>query len=70
MSQKVGFALVGIGLLVLVGWSVQGFFFESEIPLVVRISAAAIAVGLIVLLGSVIRDRLAAAKTEDFKEVH
>ena len=69
MSQKIGFSLVGIGLLVLIGWSVQGFFLESEIPLFVRISVGAIGAGLLVLLGSVIRDRLAAAKTEDFTEV-
>ena len=69
MSQKIGFSLVGIGLLVLIGWSVQGFFLESEIPLFVRISVGAIGAGLLVLLGSVISDRLAAAKTEDFTEV-
>jgi len=69
MAQKVGFSLVGIGLLVLVGWSVQGFFLEDEIPLFIRISVGAIAAGLLVLLGSVIRDRMAAARSEDFTEV-
>lgn len=69
MIQKIGFSLVAIGLLVLVGWSVQGFFLESEIPLFVRISVGAIGAGLLLLLGSVVRDRIAAARTEDFKEV-
>ena len=69
MAQKIGFSLVGIGLLVLVGWSVQGFFLEDEIPLFIRISVGAIGVGLLVLLGSVIRDRMAAARSEDFTEV-
>jgi len=69
MAQKIGFSLVGIGLLVLVGWSVQGFFLEDEIPLFVRISVGAIGAGLLVLLGSVIRDRMAAARSEDFTEV-
>ena len=69
MSQKIGFSLVGIGLLVLIGWSVQGFFLESEIPVFVRISVGAIGLGLLVLLGSVIRDRLVAARAEDFTEV-
>lgn len=69
MIQKIGFSLVGIGLLVLVGWSVQGFFLESEIPLFVRISVGAIGAGLLLLLGSVVRDRIAAARTEDFKEI-
>lgn len=69
MGQKVGFSLVGIGVLVLVGWSVQGFFLDSEVPLIVRIAVGAIGAGLLILLGSVIRDRVAAAKTEDFREV-
>ncbi|NNC39347.1 MAG: hypothetical protein HKN80_01475 [Acidimicrobiia bacterium] len=69
MIQKIGFSLVAIGLLVLVGWSVQGFFLESEIPLFVRISVGAIGAGLLLLLGSVVRDRIAAARTEDFKEI-
>ena len=69
MIQKIGFSLVGVGLLVLVGWSVQGFFLESEIPLFIRISVGAIGVGFLLLLGSVVQDRLSAAKTEDFTEV-
>ena len=69
MSQKIGFSLVGIGLLVLIGWSVQAFFLESEIPLFLRVAVGAIGAGLLTLLGSVVKDRLAAAKDEDFKEV-
>ncbi|MDH5372545.1 MAG: hypothetical protein OEX97_06340 [Acidimicrobiia bacterium] len=69
MSQKVGLSLIGVGVLVLIGWSVEGFFFTSEIPVIVRISVGVIAVGLLVLIWSVVADRIAAAKTEDFKEV-
>jgi len=69
MIQKVGFLLVGAGALVLLVWSVQGFFMASEISLVVRISVGVIGIGLLTLIGTVIRDRIAAAKTEDFKEV-
>jgi len=67
--QKIGFALVGVGGLVLIGWSVQGFFLADDIPLIIRIAVGAIGIGFLILIGSVIRDRLAAAKTEDFKEV-
>jgi hypothetical protein len=67
--QKIGFSLVRIGLLVLVGWSVQGFCLESEVPLFIRISVGAIGAGLLLLLGSVVRDRIAAARTEDFKKI-
>ena len=67
--QKVAFTLIGIGILVLIGWSVSAFFMDSGIPLLIRIAAGAIGVGALVLIGLAIKDRLAKAKTEDFKEV-
>ena len=69
MIQRIGFALVGVGALILIGWSVRGFFLAEDIPLVIRIAVGAIGVGLLILIGSVIRDRVAAARTEDFQEV-
>ena len=69
MWQKVALILIGTGTLVLIGWSIQGFFTNSEIPLLIRIAVGAIGVGVLVLLGVAIKDRLAKAKTEDFKEV-
>jgi len=69
MWQKVALILIGIGTLVLIGWSIQAFFMASEIPLIIRISTGAIGIGVLVLIGVAIKDRLAKAKTEDFKEV-
>lgn len=69
MIQRIGFGLVAAGALVLLGWSVRGFFLAEDIPLILRIATGAIGVGVLILIGSVIRDRIAAAKTEDFKEV-
>ncbi len=69
MWQNVAFILIGIGILVLIGWSVEVFFMASEIPLLIRIATGAIGVGVLVLIGVAIKDRLAKAKTEDFKEV-
>ncbi len=69
MWQKVALILIGIGTLVLIGWSAQGFFTDSDIPLLIRIAVGAIGVGVLVLIGVAIKDRLAKAKTEDFKEV-
>ncbi len=69
MWQKVAFILIGLGILVLIGWSIQGFFTDSEIPLLIRIAVGVIGVGVLVLIGVAIKDRLAKAKTEDFKEV-
>ena len=69
MWQNVAFILIGLGILALIGWSVQVFFMDSEIPLIIRIAAGAIGVGVLVLIGIAIKDRLAKAKTEDFKGV-
>jgi len=69
MWQNAAFILIGLGILALIGWAVQGFFMASNIPLLIRIAVGAISVGVLVLIGIAIRDRLAKAKTEDFKEV-
>ena len=67
--QNAAFILIGLGILALIGWAVQGFFMDSEIPLLIRIAAGAVGVGVIVLIGIAVKDRMAKAKTEDFKEV-
>ena len=67
--QNVAFILIGLGILALIGWGVQGFFMASEIHLLIRIAVGAIAVGVLVLIGVAIKDRLKKAKAEDFKEV-
>jgi len=69
MWQNVAFILIGLGILVLIGWAVQGFFMASDIPLLIRIATGVIGVGVLVLIGVAIKDRLKKAKTEDFKEV-
>ncbi|MFC1908586.1 hypothetical protein ACFLXD_01760 [Chloroflexota bacterium] len=69
MLQKIALILVGIGVLILIGWSVNAFFMSAEIPLLIRISSGAIGVGILILIGIVIKDRMSRAKTEDFKEV-
>jgi len=67
--QNIAFVLIGLGILVLIGWGVQGFFMASDIPLLIRIAVGAIGVGVLVLIGVAIKDRLKKAKTEDFKGV-
>jgi uncharacterized membrane protein YedE/YeeE len=69
MWQNIAFILIGIGVLALIGWAVEGFFTASEIPLLVRIAVGAVGVGVLILIGVAIRDRLKNAKTEDFKGV-
>jgi len=69
MWQNIAFMLIGLGILVLIGWSVQVFFMDSDIPLLIRIATGAIGVGFLVLIGIAIKDRLKKGKNEDFKEV-
>ena len=69
MWQNVALILVGLGVLALIGWGAQAFFMSSEVPLLVRIAAGAIGVGVLILIGVAIKDRIAKAKTEDFKGV-
>jgi len=67
--QNLAFILIGLGILALIGWGVQGFFMTSDIPLLIRIAVGAIGVGVLVLIGIATKDRLKKAKTENFKEV-
>lgn len=69
MWQNIAFILIGLGVLVLIGWGVKGFFTASEIPLLFRIAVGVIGAGILLLLGLAIRDRLKRAKTDDFREV-
>ena len=69
MWQKVAFILIGLGSLILIVWGVRDFFLDADIPLLIRIAVGAIGVGVLVLIGIAIRDRLAKARTEDFEEV-
>ena len=69
MWQKVAFILIGIGVLVIIGYGVKGFFLDADIHLLIRIAISIIGFGILVLLGIAIKDRRKKAKTEDFKEV-
>ena len=67
--QNAAFILIGIGILILIGWGVKGFFMAADIPILIRIAVGAIGVGVLVLIGIAIKDRLAKAKTDKFKEI-
>ena len=69
MWQNTAFILIGLGILALIGWAVQGFFTASEIPLLLRIAVGVIGTGVLILIGIAIKDRLKKAQKEDFKEV-
>jgi len=69
MWQNIAFILIGLGILALIGWAVEGFFTASEIPLLLRIAVGVIGTGILILIGIAIKDRLKKAQKEDFKEV-
>ena len=69
MWQNVALIVIGLGVLVLIGWGIKDFFMASDIPLLIRIATGAIGAGILVLIGVVVKERIAKAKTEDFKEV-
>jgi arginine exporter protein ArgO len=69
MLQNIIYIVIGLGVLVLIGWGVWGFFSASEVALWVRIIIGVIGAGFLILLGIAIRDRLKKDKTDKFQEV-
>ena len=69
MWHKIAYTLIGLGVLALIGWWVKIFFTASDIPLLIKIAVGVVGVGFLILLGIVVKDRIAKAKTEDFKGV-
>lgn len=67
--QNALFIIIGLGVLVLIGWLARGFFTSEEISLWIRVVVGIVAVAGVGLLGMVIRDRMRQAKSEDFKGV-
>ena len=67
MWQNIGYALIGLGVLFLIGWGVKGFFLADDIPVLLRIAAGVIGLGVLILLGIAIKDRI--RKKDNFKEV-
>ena len=66
--QNIAFILIGIGVLALAGWGSQ-VFFTSDIHILIRIAVGAVGLGVLILIGVAIKDRLRKRKKDDFKEV-
>ncbi|NLE94097.1 MAG: hypothetical protein GX600_00240 [Dehalococcoidia bacterium] len=67
--NKVAYALIGIGVLVLAIWGAKEFLTDPGVDLLIRIAVAAVGLGLIILIGVVLRDRIRASKNDRFKGV-
>lgn len=46
MWQNIAFALIGLPVLILIGWSAKVFFLASDIPLLVRIASGIVGAGI------------------------
>ena len=69
MLQNTIFIIIGLAIIILIGWMARGFFTAVEISIFIRIVVGIATVGVVALLGIVIRDRIKQAKEENFKEV-
>ena len=71
--QTVGLGLLLIGLAGLLGvgvyYALEALFTSGEIPLAIRLSVAAAVAGFLVLVASVVRDRIRESRNERFEEV-
>jgi Flp pilus assembly protein TadB len=71
--RKIGGVLLAVGMGILIGWGLYLIFglVFPWLPLPVKIALAAIAIGLILLLASLVWERRKASQQEDdkFKEV-
>jgi len=67
--QNALFVIIGLAVLALIGWLAKGFFTAAEIALWIRIIVGIAAVAIVILLGIAIKDRIAQAKKEDFREI-
>ena len=71
--QNIGLGLLLIGLVGLLGYWVftvlAVVFADAGIPFFIRLSLSAVIVGFVVLMASVVRDRIRESKSERFEEV-
>ena len=67
--QKVGYILVGAGIVAIAVWVGRQLFLDPEIAAVIKVAIAVVVLGLLVLLGVVLRDRVRASRNDRFKGV-
>ncbi|MFW6102687.1 MAG: hypothetical protein ACOC7M_00170 [Chloroflexota bacterium] len=67
--QKIGCGLIGAGILALAIWLGIRFLSDPEAGTFVKLAIAAIVTGVLMLLGTVLRDRIRASRNDEFKGV-
>ncbi|MBD3233722.1 MAG: hypothetical protein GF315_08355 [candidate division Zixibacteria bacterium] len=73
LERGIGWVFVSVGVIILVGfflWNIfDGFFLDNSIPLILRLGIGLAGFGALILLVSVLRERLFARKHERYDEV-
>lgn len=73
LERGTGWILASLGALVLIGYGLfrlfSDFFFDAEIPVVLRAGFGLFVAGVAVLVVSIVRERLYARKTERYDRV-
>ena len=73
IERGIGWILLSIGAILLLGYGgyhlIHEMITDSEIPILLRIGIVSAMFGLIILLISVLRERLIARKTDIYKEI-
>ena len=67
--QNIAFILIGLGVMVVIGWVFRGFFMAEDVPVLLRAAVGVIGVGVLILICVAVKERMTRAKSEDFKEV-
>ena len=69
MWQNAVFILIALGALCVIGYFAQEFFLAGDIHILIRIAVGAVSAGVLMLLFSVLRERMKKARSDDFEEV-
>jgi hypothetical protein len=67
--NKVGYALIAIGVVALIVWGAVEFLADPEVDPIIKVAVAVVCTGIAVLLAKVTRDRIKASKNDKFKGV-
>lgn len=62
--EFIGTGLLALGIIILTGYGVYNFFIIEEIPLIIRAASLIIGLGIVILLLSLIRERVMDWKKE------
>lgn len=73
LERRIGWILLSIGAMILIFFggykAVEGIIHDPTTPLLLKLGILAFMAGIVVLLGSIIRERLFVRKRERYKEV-